>query len=242
MKNYQLLIITMFITSLVNAQGDLSVHYKNYDNGELLLSDTIKTHFVIVNESGMIHPGDSIYVSAKINGDFFGLTLIGTSTAIIAADHMMSGDSLEFDPGVILGPSTMIFFPGDTALEFCIVVWGVGIDAVDLTPAFPWDTNPEDNSTCVTFDPDWETLAIFNANNTPVKVYPNPASDYLIFDTDNQMVNSITIYNLNGQIVDSQQLHATTGYMNIANWQSGVYGYCITLENNTQVTGVINKL
>lgn len=241
MKNFQLLIITLFVSTLVNAQGDLSVHYKNYDNGTLLMSDTIKTHFVIVNESGMIHPGDSIYVSAKINGDFFGLTLIGTSTAILAEDHMMSGDSLEFDPGVIMGPPTMMFFPGDTALEFCIVVWGVGINAVDLTPAFPWDSNSEDNTTCVTFDPDWEMLAIHNVDNTQVKIYPNPTTDYLIYAADNQMINSITIYNMNGQIVENHSVHATNGYINIADLQSGLYGYCITLDNNTKATGVINK-
>jgi hypothetical protein len=241
MKKIQLLITALLIGTLVQAQGDLSVHYKNYENGELLLSDTIKTHFVIVNESGMIHPGDSIYVSAKINGTFYGLTLIGTSTAIIAEDHLMSGDSLEFDPGVILGPSTMIFFPGDTALEFCIVVWGIGINAVDLTPAFPGDSNPEDNTTCVTFDPDWETLSIQNVNDGQVKIYPNPASDYLIYDSKNNMIKTINIYNLNGAIVKSSNVNAMTGLIDIADLQTGLYGYSITFENNSKSTGVINK-
>lgn len=61
-----------------------------------------------------------------------------------------------------------------------------------------------------------------NADN--VKVYPNPAADYLMISTDESLADDqITVFDLNGREVYRQRLGSRSMRIDVSTWSSGVY-------------------
>lgn len=220
--------LTLLFTLNVSAQSDLSVHYMNYSNGEVIATDTIYTDFYLKNHGNTNYMvGDTIYVSAKINGTYFGLDLMGNKTAIVLEDHFHTGDSLIKTTGYLIGSQTLLFFPGATTLEMCVIVWGKGLASVDVTNGtFPLDSEPSNNTTCVTYDP--SQLSIIPLEQKNIAVYPNPATDAVTFDFGTSGNYKVQITNTLGQIVS---LVTITGEANkmiyISSLDAGLYQYSI---------------
>jgi len=73
-------------------------------------------------------------------------------------------------------------------------------------------------------------------NNSLVKVYPNPASDYVRISGD---VSNVEVYNVYGQRINVQ---FSNGTLNISGLATGVYSLRITLENGQiQNSKIIKK-
>ena len=236
--------LCILVSGAMFAQNDYAVHLGAYENGSMIMSDEIETRFVFVNEGpAHLEVGDSLYVSARINGGYYGLTLLGTQTAIVLTEHMMPGDSLEYDPGALSGPSTMMFFPGDTAIEFCIVVWGIGIDAVDLTPSFPDDTQPDNNTACATWDPDWEDLVdISSAQPAELKLWPNPAQEMVYMQFSTTQGAMLHLISMTGELISSVPVSGNDYLLPVGNLSPGAYIIDILSEDGRHTTQIFNKL
>lgn len=223
-----LTILTLLFSLSLSAQSDLSVHYINYSNGEVIPTDTIYTDFYLKNHGNInYHHEDTIYVSAKINGTYFGLDLMGNKTAIVLEDHFHTGDSLIKVTGYLVGSQTLPFFPGATTLNICIVVWGKGIASVDVANGtFPSDSGPSNNTTCVTYDP--AELGITTLEENKITVYPNPASSEITFDFSGSVNSRIVISNSLGQVVTQEEFTGkTTATVNVSSLNAGIYQYSI---------------
>jgi hypothetical protein len=219
-----------------NAQTNLGIEFVNYTEGQTFSEETIQTEFVITNlGSTHYHTGDTIYVSAKINGSLFALDLIGSGpTPILVTGMLHNGDTLHRNPGVLNGPMTLAFFPGATTLEMCMVVWGKGMASV--TPTYGGDVNTANNTTCATFDPNF--TGIESAEHTALSIYPNPASEQIILDGSSfSNADFLQIMDINGRtIVSSMQIIGKTS-IDVSNWSNGLYSYRLHQKDGNSVTG-----
>jgi hypothetical protein len=187
------------------APTDLSISYDNYVNGSSNLNDTLFLNFTVENNGPSdIYAGDTLYFSARINGNYFGLNLLSNKTAIVLTSDLLVGQTFNYNPGYLVPAQLYSFFPGATSIEICSVVWGRGIEAVDIpTPSFPSDTDPTNNTTCVTNDPSLtvnEQEEEFNWT-----IFPVPVETQLnhTFPVDNGY--HFCIINAMGQVVFSSQ-------------------------------------
>ena len=68
---------------------------------------------------------------------------------------------------------------------------------------------------------------ILSVNNTPMyydlKVYPNPANDFLTIECNTGKSVDITIYDLLGRPLESFQVMGGRKYVDIAHWDTGIY-------------------
>jgi hypothetical protein len=224
-----LLTIFLYCSCLASlAQTDLSVELDNYAPGEVFSEDAIELAFTISNIGpvGFV-TGDSIRVSATINGQYFGLDLLGTSTAIVLAQDLPVGGSFSFDPGPLSGSQTILFFPGATTLELCVIVWGKGLAAVDLAPAFPLDLDPTNNTACATFDP--SATGLDDMPGLPVvNVFPNPAQGLVVFGT-NAFGYDLVLNDASGHVVFTTKVTGQERLrINVDGFAPGLYLYSLS--------------
>lgn len=139
----------------LHAQTDLEVSLSHYDPNEVTTADTLRLDFEVTNHGPVAYNmGDTLYFSARLNGLFFGLDLLGTETPVVLAQNLGVGQSFTYPAGYLVGSQTLLFFPGYDTLQVCVYAWGRGIASVDLTPAFPGDPDSTDNVACMTYNPD----------------------------------------------------------------------------------------
>jgi N-acetylneuraminic acid mutarotase len=74
------------------------------------------------------------------------------------------------------------------------------------------------------------------SNQLSLKIYPNPTSDFLMVTNNNQVINSLRIYNLNGQIVLDQKISNESVKLELDSLKSGTYILVGTNKNNSVVT------
>lgn len=67
-----------------------------------------------------------------------------------------------------------------------------------------------------------EVSEMLVSNNLEVKVFPNPVKQNVIISSET-VINSITIVNMNGQVVNSTQVNDTQIELNIQSYQNGIY-------------------
>lgn len=68
-----------------------------------------------------------------------------------------------------------------------------------------------------------KSIGIEEAENLNVKVYPNPARDYIIVDVDPSDVMSLEIISTNGQTVLTKKMESGTEKIDISQLQKGAY-------------------
>lgn len=224
---------------------DLVAQLTNYTNGQTITQDLINGEFKITNNGPYtFDAGQTIFVSAKINGQYFGLDLNGTQTAVTLTHNLRIGDTFTFNPGNIIPTQTLPLFPGATTLDFCIVVWGNGTNAVDLANStFPKDLNGADNLSCVQYDGGSLGTNENNFAKSSVSVYPNPTTDEVNFRfNDENSAKNIAIYDASGKLVSSAaSVKGGTYKMNVQNLKSGLYLYKVSSEKGKTETGKIIK-
>lgn len=224
-------------------QSDFSIRYLNYNNGEVSNQDTIKTTFVIKNQGpATFNTGDTIYVSARINGMYMGLNLLGNKTPVVLTQSLGVNDSIIHNPGYLVGSQTLPFFPSATSLSVCVIVWGHGIAAVNLSPAWPGDTNPANNTTCMTFDPSATVgLSSLNKSDVAYTLFPNPASSTLNVATTDNKPFTLVITDVSGREITQAKMDKDNHFMEIGHLAAGLYLYEIHSGATVVKTGKLVK-
>jgi hypothetical protein len=82
---------------------------------------------------------------------------------------------------------------------------------------------------------------ISTTNN--VTVTPNPmASSFTIKTSSNQNIKEVAVYNVTGARLTSLSVSGTEAAIDASSYPAGMYIYHVTFENNTTVTGKLEKL
>jgi hypothetical protein len=240
MKKILALCIAISLSLGLQAQTDLSIQLANYTNGQSFSNDTIKTEFIISNlGTTMFHTGDTLYVNARLNGDLKSLDLMSANaTPIILTGMLHNGDTMHYNPGVIYGSQTLPFFPGDSTLEVCMIVWGKGIATVGN---YGSDANTANNISCATYDPSLTTgVQNIDKENFVLSIYPNPVSEQLFFELkDAAQISSLQIVDINGHIVERIQNPTQSPVLNVSSWSNGFYFYQLQLADGKIANGKI---
>jgi hypothetical protein len=109
-----------------------------------------------------------------------------------------------------------------------------GIYTVTVTDVYGCMDTAQTKVTVLTDD---TTTGIYNVStNTPFKIYPNPASGYIIFekqDAANSGALALQILNQYGQVVYSNAITNNKTVISVAHFPSGVYSYRVT--DNQQI-------
>ena len=91
----------------------------------------------------------------------------------------------------------------------------------------------------LTFSPT-ASLASTNFDFESLKYYPNPANNELTIENNNK-IESVTIYNYNGQIVNESNYDTTLVKLNIANYATGIYFAKITSDDKIKTIKFIKN-
>lgn len=216
---------------------DLAVSFTNYDNSETTNDATLELNFNLQNLGPEnLMAGDTVYLSARINGTYMGLNLTGTSTPYTLTEDLLVGQSISINPGYLSSELVLNFFPGTTTFEACIVAWGKNAYAVDTqTPFFPQDLNATNNTYCVTYS---TTAAVDEVSKSAaVTLYPNPAKDKINFSFSNPDEYLITVFDAAGRVVMNIQDNGLEISMDITRLGSGMYIYNVAGANGSKNTG-----
>ncbi len=95
------------------------------------------------------------------------------------------------------------------------------------------------NGTTEVFEP--IALQCHNSYNTHINIYPVPANDALNIES-NSMINSISIYGIQGKLVKETHVNNTFAHLNIQDMPSGVYIIKVYTEDGRMQTKRITKL
>lgn len=224
-----------------NATIDLAVHYTNYTNGQISAQDTIQAEFSIINNGPLnLTIGDTIYISSKLNSTFFGLDLLGNKTAHILSADLVMGDSININPGYIVGSQTAPFV-GGTPMDVCIYVWGQGISSVDFSPSFPGDLDSTNNTTCMVYDPTFNSIKEDINSNLQVSLFPNPASTAITVTINSNEPFVFSVFDVAGKEVLVSTKNTGTSNISFEGLNSGVYFYKIQLERGDLKVGKFSK-
>lgn len=222
----------MGIASTLDELTDLAISYDNYLPGIPTPADTLYLDFTVVNNGPTdLLAGDTLYFSARINGTYMGLNLLGTETPIVLSANLDAGATFAYNPGYLVPAQLLPFFPGATTLEICAVVWGKGLVSVDIvTPSFPADSDSSNNTTCVIYDPSPLLSSSQENQTTPLvtHVYPVPTRDVVTFGFSQPGEYRVALLNTLGQVVQTiQVVNLLQEQVDISSFDNGVYFYRI---------------
>ena len=68
-----------------------------------------------------------------------------------------------------------------------------------------------------------------------IRIYPNPAKDYIFLETDNNTSTQVFIYNIQGVLSDSFEFDTAVYRYSIANYLAGVYTLMMINDGNIAV-------
>jgi hypothetical protein len=70
--------------------------------------------------------------------------------------------------------------------------------------------------------------------SSDIRIFPNPASDMITIQATEE-INSVTVLNYAGQVIQSSEVNARETSLNSSNWSSGIYFIKIETANGTQM-------
>ncbi|HRG01606.1 MAG TPA: T9SS type A sorting domain-containing protein [Bacteroidia bacterium] len=97
--------------------------------------------------------------------------------------------------------------------------------------------------TIVTVQPNYNVVGVNSISKSDIElsVFPNPATTFINFSTNNLDATKIIAYDMTGKVVATEVLENGSVKMNTSNLASGVYMYQVTnKENQTLTTGKFN--
>ena len=119
--------------------------------------------------------------------------------------------------------------------------WSNGETTEDLTgvPSGFYEVTAIDANGCdvvahTTLD-EISTASVFDLQSTSVNVYPNPTTDYATISWDNDAINTLTIINANGQIVQKADVTMKNTHT-VQDLNSGIYFINLSDNNNYATT------
>lgn len=228
LHRYTALPIALALLTATHAQTDFAIAYDNYTPGQVFTEDEIAPAFTVTNHGPETIPaGDTVYITVVINGMPFGLDLLGNYTGIELENDLPPHGSFNYDPGVLSGSMTLMFFPGATSLEFCMTVWGRGLAAVDLAGGtFPLDTDGSNNTVCATYDPNATSVAELDIMTT--EVFPNPTSELVVFAFRTSGAHDVRITDATGRTVANERVNGTDRWhLDVRALPAGTYLYLV---------------
>ena len=153
-------------------EPDLSVDMVYYAEGEVTTADTIKLVFEVVNLGNVTYAvGDTLYFNARLNGILFSMDLLGNAPTPVALPiELAPGDTIVFDPGYLLGPPMLPFFPGANSIEMCVIAWGNDFGHL---ANYSGDVDTVNNTTCVTYASPMPDLSIDMVHYTEAEISSN---------------------------------------------------------------------
>ena len=75
------------------------------------------------------------------------------------------------------------------------------------------------------------SIALIKSNSSRIKIYPNPADNILIIETNTPGQHSVEISSLNGQQIYSTSMEGTTHQIDLSPFQKGIYFISIRSED-----------
>lgn len=79
----------------------------------------------------------------------------------------------------------------------------------------------------------YDVLSTESANlSSPIKVFPNPTSDFLTINVMSHIAYSISVYNMEGQLMLDQKSTDSSSIVSLTNFKSGVYFLCLNTIDN----------
>jgi hypothetical protein len=250
-----------------NAYGDVAKMMKFDATTGVSGSGTIKS--VLVGIAGKVDMGGSIKIkvwdfsSATVLGAELGsMTVPLSQIDTTLAGYALAGGApriynvaVNF-PTAIAIPASGAFLVGvelssNTTGSVAIISNTVGDFAAAATNSFElWGDN-----TLHTIPAAWGAgvtvaLAIFPVVNYTVgidelnmtsSIYPNPASDEVNFNLNGVQMSNIKVYGLDGKLILDNELNSTSGQINVASLNNGMYICEITSQNGNVVKSTFVK-
>ncbi len=82
-------------------------------------------------------------------------------------------------------------------------------------------------------------IQITTENN--IKIYPNPAEDFINITSDNQTITSVALYNIDGRLLERNKPNSNKILLNIGEYPGGVYFIEIKSDENVIKKKIIKK-
>lgn len=151
-------------------------------------------------------------------------------TEILAFELAESTGSATIDPAAGTVDIEVAYGTDLTALEPTITVSpGATIDPasgvaqdfsspVDYTVTAENGTDTQIWTVTVT-----EGVSITELEQTNISLYPNPVTQLLTFDGNDQIIHQIKIFNLQGKLLETKTVHTSKGVINMKNYTDGNY-------------------
>lgn len=210
--------------------------------------------------------GDKIVFSEFTNEDYLYYTVRFENTGTAAAENVRIEDTLEsqLNPNTIemlsashpyimnrngnkltwnftniqLPPSSSSY-PASTGYVYFRVKPNAGFEVGDIISNYA-DIYFDYNPAIVTNVATTEFVATLKAETfetTQVSMYPNPASNMVTIQTDNEPINSVKITDVLGKTVAIQtNIDAVSTKISVSNYKSGIYFVEIKTENKKTIT------
>lgn len=195
-------------------------------------SGDIHTSEFPYNERGLISEFDENGNFAYCTMDTSIVYFEGILTVMV--DHLLyhgvSNEGIEI--GEFLTPDQFIprmEIDSISAWDYTFLISGENICIFSQVGSFP-----DERAVLVKIPRDAVVSNINEANNSPVKVYPNPSKDYVIFvDQEGSYKNQVlTVTNAYGQKITSFIIENETTYWDIRQIKAGIYFYSFEKDNS----------
>lgn len=203
-------------TTLANP---MVVNYSNYYNDH----SNLPYLYLKVTDSTGATSMDSI----RITFSTFVMTLGGTISFYIT-----QGDSVHCFGGDVsggIGPSTYLWTPNhglidSTNYEFWTMPDTTTRYTLTITDSLGCSQSGQEGIVAVTVFP----VGIENGPKTSLKVYPNPASDYLQIERKGQMeTETFSLYDITGKEILKTQIHSELQQIDVSQLAKGSYTYLL---------------
>ena len=220
MKKTYTLIALLICSFAAAGQFNLSCKFLTYVEGGLVYDHPIDGRIVVTNEGPDIASGDTLVVAFIVSGTPNSLELEEGSYTIYETEEVfVSGTSLTIGSAELEWPT----IGGE--IELCAAAFGVGLPSV---PDFTGDTDSTDNTSCITYViPDLMSNDDIGASNLKLStIYTTTSELIIVTEGENSSPSAnLSIINLNGQVVQAENIGLTAGTSIIAlnNLITGIY-------------------
>ncbi|MCR9171782.1 MAG: T9SS type A sorting domain-containing protein [bacterium] len=197
MTRTRILIIACITCFSANAQQDFSSVWTNYAPGSTLYnSNSFDGSFEVTNESGQtFQAGDTLWVGYQLDGNFYSLDLTpGSASFVLLQNDLTPGSSITTG-----APGTPTIGGLSSPIQVCCVVFGVGMSSV--SPSFPLDDNPNDNTSCFVLNPNNDPSASIEENQLSFMFELYGSTHELIWNWETGATAEVCLINSLGQTV-----------------------------------------
>lgn len=193
-------------SSFADTASGVNQFYLGYDPGIGFTVDTVRVH-------------SNIYKTSDFDGWGTCQTPLGTYNVLRQNTFRKQIDTIDIYAFGNWMPNA--FSQEDSMRTYAYLANGFGMPIVELQ-----DQDDLGQITSCTWLPALPSLTGIPANEPErmVNAYPNPASEYVTFDTP-ASEGTIEIVDLSGRVVKTAVINSTTTYVNIADLSAGMYTY-----------------